>query len=65
MSEWSAHVFKEEARFRNTRPGLVNVYITIWKITGVGIDVPIVGDLFHITKPNICWRSNIPNNWVM
>ena len=37
-------------------------YIFSWaafigtEITGVGIDVPIIGDLFHITKTNICWR---------
>ena len=28
--------------------------------TGVGIDVPTIGDWFHITKTNICWRWNIP-----
>ena len=35
--------------------------------SGVGIDVPIVGDLFHVTKTNICWRWNISPSecWVM
>ena len=25
-------------------------------ISGVGIDVPTIGDSFHITKTNICWN---------
>ena len=33
--------------------------------TGVGIDVPIVGDWFHITKPYICWKlpGKSMSNW--
>ena len=31
--------------------------------TGVG-KCPFLGDWFHITKTNICWRF-IPNSWLM
>ena len=40
-------------------------YIFGFVHTGVGIDVPILGDWFHITKTKICWRWNITNCWVM
>ena len=33
--------------------------------TGVGIDVPTIGDVFHITKTNICWKLYPLSSWVM
>ena len=30
-----------------------------WNKQGLGL-MSLFGDLFHITKPNICWRWNIP-----
>ena len=33
---------------------------------GVGIDVPTIGDLFHITKTSICMEMKYPlPSWVM
>ena len=29
------------------------------------VNVPWIGDLFHITWRSICWRWHIPNSWVM
>ena len=36
-----------------------------WKWTWANFLDYFYGDLFHITKPNICWRWNIPKSWVM
>ena len=33
--------------------GLLNGFLFLHR---VGIDAPTIGDLFHITKPNLCWR---------
>ena len=33
-------------------------------LQGLGL-MSLLGDLFHITETNICWRWSIPNNWVM
>ena len=37
----------------------------ILRSTGAGIDVPTIGDLFHITKTTISVGDDIPNSWVM